>query len=117
MKYLLFGLSILLCLASSVAAEIVTVSYTEPVVTGGLPAPLSHTTIYWCQNTSCTDWHKEDNAIQRSDDGVGGDAKSVALIVRLTQGTLPITIRVKVTATDRNYNETSGVIAEHTFSP
>ena len=116
MKVMLLGLGLLLGLVSLAAAEIVTVSYTEPVVTGGLPAPLSYTTIYWCQGASCTDWHKEDNAIQRSDDGVGGDAKSVALIVRLTQGTLPITIRVKVTATDQNYNETSGVIATHTFN-
>jgi hypothetical protein len=96
-------------------AEQVTVNYTEPTAS----ATLAYTTVYWCIGAGCTDWvvvKEPKKGIVASDNGNGGDVKAVPLLVPLTQGTLPLTIRVKVTATDTATNETTGVIASHTFN-
>jgi len=96
-----------------VAAEPATVNWTEPVAS----ATLAFTTVYWCLGTSCTNWVTGPELKKISDNGNGGDAKSLIISVPLVQGTLPVVMRAKVTATDVNNNETSGVIVSHTFSP
>jgi len=96
-----------------VAAEPATVNWTEPAAS----ATLAFTTVYWCLGTNCANWATGPELKKTSDNGNGGDAKSLIIVVPLVQGTLPVVFRVKVTATDVNNNETSGVIASHTFTP
>lgn len=112
MYRLFWALSALCLFASLVSAEQVTINYTEPTASG----TLAYTTVYWCLGASCTDWQTSQDLKRTSDNGNGGDAKAVPLQVRLTQGTLPVTVRVRVTATDTSNNETSGAIASHTFN-
>lgn len=100
------------------SAEQITVEYTEPVASG----TLARTTIYWCSGATCTNWREAtlangSTARQASDDGNGGDVKSIPIQLALTAGTLPLTIRVRVTATDTSGNETAGAITTHTFNP
>jgi len=113
MRRLFLILVCLIGLAHRVAAEPATVNWTEPVAS----ATLAFTTVYWCLGTNCTNWVTGPELKKTSDNGNGGDAKSLIIVVPLVEGTLPVVLRVKVTATDINNNETSGVIASHTFSP
>jgi hypothetical protein len=112
MKRLLLSGLFIGFLASNVMAEPATVNWTEPTASG----TLASTTVYWCLGTNCVDWKTGPEFKRTSDNGNGGDAKSLTFIVPLVQGSLPVILRVKVTATDTNNNETSGVIVSHTFS-
>lgn len=94
-----------------VMAEQITVNYTETTA----PSTLLHTTVYWCRGATCTNWTPAGK--QLSDNGSGGDAKSVPIQVPLTAGTLPITIRIRVTGTSTTGNETAGAFTTHTFNP
>jgi len=113
---------VLLCLLPSLAwAEPLTVNYTEPAAQAGA---LASTKIYWCIGSSCTNFvlaRKTDNtfAIQASDDGNGGDAKSIDISIPLNEADLPITVRIAVTSVNTSGNETdkTAVTATHTFSP
>lgn len=100
----------LILLASIACAEPITADYTEPTASG----TLAKTTVYWCRGATCTNWTIA--STQTSDNGNGGDAKSVQFQVPLTAGTLPVTIRVRVTATDTSQNETAGAFSTHTFN-
>lgn len=101
-------------------AEPINVSYTEPA---GQSGALASTKIYWCKGSSCTNFQlarKTDGtqAVQVSDDGNGGDAKSVDISIPLNESELPVTIRVAVTSVSTSGNETTltSVTATHTFS-
>ena len=109
MKIILLTLTFILY-ASIVYAEQITVNYTEPTAS----ATLAHTTVYWCRGATCTNYTVASKQV--SDDGNGGDAKSIPINVPLTAGTLPLTIRVRVTATDTSGNETAGATSTHTFN-
>lgn len=107
-----------LFLAPAGQAETLTVSYTEPSAS----ATLARTTIYWCTGSTCANWREATlasgaTARQPSDNGNGLDAKSIPIRIDLAQGSLPLTVRIRVTATDTSGNETAGVITSHTFSP
>ena len=105
---------ILVCmlLGTTVArAEPLTVEYTEPTAT----ATLAYTSIYWCKGATCTSWILATRVV--SDNGNGGDFKSIQIQIPLTADELPVTVRVRVTATDTSGNETAGTTpASHTFS-
>jgi hypothetical protein len=107
-----FGLLLLLLLIPGMAlAEPLTVKYTEPTAS----ATLAYTSIYWCKGPSCTNWILATRV--PSDNGNGGDAKSIQIQIPLAAEELPVTVRVRVTATDTSGNETSGTTpAPHTFS-
>lgn len=91
-------------------AEQLTVNYTEPSAAG----TLARTTVYWCRGSTCTDW--KPCGARASDNGNGSDPQSVPCQIPLTAGTLPQTIRVRVTATDTSGNESAGATATHTFN-
>jgi hypothetical protein len=110
--------ALLLALPSLALAEQLTVAYTEPTASG----TLARTTIYWCMGATCTDWREAtlpngSTARQASDDGNGGDAKSIPILIELRGGTLPQTVRIKVDVTDTSGNTTAGAITSHTFNP
>ena len=106
----MFGL-----LACSVHAEPLTLTYTEPLASATPGKTVAYTTVYWCRGATCTNWTPAQTRL--SDNGAGGDVKSVPIQVELTAGTLPLTIRLRVTATDTTGNTTAGAITTHTFSP
>ena len=111
----IIGSVILLALAwgvVSAVAEPVVVEWTEPTAAG----TLAFTTVYWCLGTGCTDWKSGQEFRKVSDNGNGGDVQSLTFNAPLVQGSLPIQLRVKFTATDTSNNETSGTINTHTFS-
>lgn len=112
MKRLLFTCAATLLFAKVAMAEPATVNWTEPTAS----ATLAYTTVYYCMGAGCTNWLSGTEFRKTSDNGNGGDAKSLTFIVPLIQDALPQTLRVRVTATDINNNETSGTIASHTFS-
>ena len=112
MRKIIGIVAVLVCLAGQVWAEPATITWTEPVSAG----TLAFTTVYWCLGTGCTDWKTGPEFRRGSDNGNGGDAKSHVLNVPLTEGTLPVVLRVKITATDTSNNETAGVIDTHTFT-
>lgn len=97
---------------ASAMAEPVLLEWTEPTAAG----TLAFTTVYWCRGAGCTNWQSGQEFRRVNDDGNGGDVQSLTFDVPLVQGTLPVTLRVKFTATDTSNNETSGTIATHTFS-
>ena len=107
-------LALLLCLLATPAlAETITFNYTEVVASGG--KTLAYSTVYWCRGATCTNWTNASK--QLSDNGAGGDAKAIPVSIPLTAGTLPLTIRFRVTMTDTTGNETAGAFTTHTFSP
>lgn len=110
MKRLILLCALLCTFPLLVRAESLQVNYTEPTAT----ATLAYTTISWCKGASCTNWLPVSRVA--SDDGNGADAKSITINIPLNQSELPVTVRVRVTATDTAGNETSGVIDTHTFS-
>lgn len=112
MKRLLLLSIGLLTLAGRVSAEPATISWTEPAAAG----TLAFTTMYWCIGTGCTDWKTGPEFKKTSDNGNGGDAKSVVLQVEIREEDLPVVLRVRVTTTSTSNNETTGVIVEHTFN-
>jgi hypothetical protein len=106
------GGACLLLWAHLAGAEPVLVEWTEPTAS----ATLAFTTVYWCLGTGCTAWKSGPEFRKTSDNGNGGDAKSLTFNVPLVAGTLPVVLRVRVAATDISNNETAGVIATHTFT-
>jgi hypothetical protein len=112
MKRVVVGCLLLLLCITWVQAEPVQVDWTEPTASG----TLAHTTVYWCLGTGCTNWTSGLEFRKGSDNGNGGDAKTLTFVVPLAEGTLPIVLRVKVTATSTSNNENTGTIVEHTFS-
>ena len=109
-KALGLGMFGLLGLARVALAEPITVNYTEPIES----ATLAHTTVYWCRGASCTNWVRA--AKHTSDDGNGSDEKSTPILVELAIEELPLTVRVKVTATNVSGNTNAGTIVTHTFT-
>ena len=112
MKRLWLMVACICGVAHLVAAEPVTVNWTEPTAS----ATLAFTTVYWCLGTGCTDWKSGPEFRKKSDDGNGADSKSLVMDIPLVEGTLPVVLRVKVTATNTSNNETAGEIATHTFT-
>jgi len=105
----------LLVLTCPVSAEVIDFTYTEPLASATPGKTLAYTTSYWCRGATCTNWTPAVKVL--SDNGAGGDTKTVPISVELTAGTLPLTVRLRVTATDTTGNTTAGAITTHTFSP
>lgn len=110
-KVVLACIFVLLCISNAVA-ESALIGWTEPTASG----TLAYTTVYYCTGVSCVNWVTSSELRKKSDNGNGGDAQSLTIVVPLVQGTLPKTFRVKITATDVNQNETSGAIQTHVFN-
>lgn len=113
-KPMVLLLMLLMLLVSAVQGEQITVNYTEPVATPPTTPTLARTIIFWCYGSTCENWREASR--QESDDGNGGDAKSIPINIELIGGTLPITIRVKVAVMDTSGNITAGTITSHAFS-
>lgn len=98
-------------LTTGVGAAPVYLIWREPTASG----TLSFTTVYWCPGVGCTDWSMRAPTHCVSTQGTGGRTKKVVLSIPVIEGSLPRTVRFKVTATDIFQNETAGVTIDHTF--